>query len=54
MCRRIKIPVSRKECEGLVIMMKGVLSRLDQFEKSINLDLRSLKCGLGRMKPFTP
>jgi hypothetical protein len=25
--------VSRKDCEGLVTMMKGVLSRLDQFEK---------------------
>jgi hypothetical protein len=34
-------------------MMKGVLSRLDQFEKVINLDLRSLKCGLKRIKPFT-
>jgi hypothetical protein len=28
-----KNSVSRKECEGLVTMMKGVLSRLDQFEK---------------------
>jgi hypothetical protein len=25
--------VSRKDCEGLVTMIKGVLSRLDQFEK---------------------
>jgi hypothetical protein len=28
-----KNSVSRKDCEGLVTMMKGVLSRLDQFEK---------------------
>jgi hypothetical protein len=28
-----KNSVSRKDCEGLVMMMKGVLSRLDQFEK---------------------
>jgi hypothetical protein len=27
-----KNSVSRKDCEGLVTMMKGVLSRLDQFE----------------------
>jgi hypothetical protein len=25
--------VSRKDCEGLVMMMKGVLSRLDEFKK---------------------
>jgi hypothetical protein len=25
--------VSRKDCEGLVMVMKGVISRLDQFEK---------------------
>jgi regulator of replication initiation timing len=28
-----KNSVSRKDCEGLVTMMKGVLSRLDKFEK---------------------
>ena len=28
-----KNSVSRKDCEGLFKMMKGVLSRLDQFEK---------------------
>jgi hypothetical protein len=27
-----KNSISRKDCEGLVMMMKGVLSRLDQFE----------------------
>ena len=26
--------VSRKDCEDLVMMMKGVQSRLDEFEKS--------------------
>jgi hypothetical protein len=28
-----KNSISRKDCEGLVTMMKRVLSRLDQFEK---------------------
>jgi hypothetical protein len=28
-----KNSVSRKDCEDMVMMMKGLLSRLDEFEK---------------------
>jgi hypothetical protein len=45
---------SRKESEGVVQMMREVLTRLDMFEQSHKLRPKISQCGLGRMKPFTP